>query len=103
MTVSCCEGEAGRAYEGILPIARQELSFSAAAAEEDASGGPRPPPRTGVMIILANPDKALQLAALPVAGVGLARLEFIIARIGTPIILQIRSEFLLTLRSRSRT
>ena len=67
VTVSCAEGETGRVYEGAVPFETEELSFSSL-----------PRPRTKVMLNLAHPDMALRAARLPSAGVGLARLEFII-------------------------
>lgn len=67
VTVSCAEGETGRVYEGAVPFETEELSFSSL-----------PRPRTKVMLNLAHPDMALRTARLPSAGVGLARLEFII-------------------------
>ncbi|GAB4218116.1 MAG: phosphoenolpyruvate synthase [Synechococcales cyanobacterium] len=68
ITVSCAEGEMGRVYAGILPFHIEERAWRAT-----------PPTRTRLMINVANPDEAFSLAALPQQGVGLARLEFIIA------------------------
>jgi pyruvate,water dikinase len=67
VTVCCAEGETGRIYEGALPFEVQRLT---------AASLPRP--RTAVMLNLAQPDLAFGSAMLPSAGVGLARLEFII-------------------------
>ena len=67
VTVSCAEGETGRVYEGAVPFETERLSFSSL-----------PRPRTPIMLNLAHPDMALRAARLPGAGVGLARLEFII-------------------------
>lgn len=67
VTVSCAEGETGRVYAGAIPFETEQLSLSSL-----------PRPRTPVMLNLAHPDMALRAARLPSAGVGLARLEFII-------------------------
>jgi pyruvate,water dikinase len=68
ITLSCCEGEEGRVYPGHLPYRMEEQAI------EDL-----PPTRTRILINLGNPDEAFKLAAIPCDGVGLARLEFIIA------------------------
>ncbi|MBO0712290.1 MAG: phosphoenolpyruvate synthase, partial [Acetobacteraceae bacterium] len=67
VTVSCAEGETGRVYEGRLPFKIDHLDLSAIE-----------PPRTAVMVNLGNPELAFRTAAIPNAGVGLARMEFII-------------------------
>ncbi len=66
-TLSCAEGEQGRVYDG-------ELEFEVRDIDLDAL--PKPPVR--LMLNLANPDAALRWWRLPVHGVGLARMEFII-------------------------
>ncbi len=58
--------------QGILPFTKRETDMSQLTL----------PRRTRVSLILGNPDEAFALAALPVHGVGLARLEFIVSRIG---------------------
>jgi pyruvate,water dikinase len=68
VTVSCAEGDTGRVYPGSLAF---EVSTI------DAASLPRP--RTGIMINLGNPDIAFKTALRPNDGVGLARMEFIIA------------------------
>ena len=68
ITLSCCEGEEGRVYPGHVPYRMEEQAIA-----------DLPPTRTRILINLANPDEAFKLAALPCDGVGLARLEFIIA------------------------
>ena len=67
MTVSCAEGETGYVYDGILDfeIIRTDLSKL-------------PKTRTEIMMNLGNPDLAFSLSSLPVDGIGLARMEFII-------------------------
>jgi pyruvate,water dikinase len=67
VTVSCAEGETGLVYEGILAY---EIKKS------DLRGVPKT--RTKIMMNLGNPDMAFSLASLPVDGIGLARMEFII-------------------------
>lgn len=67
ITVSCAEGDEGRVYEGRLEYDRQQLDAQTL-----------PTPRVPLMLNLANPDRALHLAALPAAGVGLMRIEFLI-------------------------
>ncbi len=67
VTVSCAEGESGFVYEGILPFEIEKV---------DLSGLPKP--KTEIMMNLGNPEQAFSLASLPVDGIGLARMEFII-------------------------
>lgn len=67
ITVSCAEGDEGRVYEGEIPFDRQEI-------DPDQL----PEPRVPLMLNLADPDRAFQLASLPAAGVGLMRIEFLI-------------------------
>lgn len=68
VTVSCAEGETGRVYAGVVPFETRTI-----AVEE------LPRPHTQVMVNLGNPDAAFRASALPVDGVGLARMEFIIS------------------------
>jgi pyruvate,water dikinase len=68
ITISCCEGEDGHVYA-------EKLNFS---IEETALDN-LPTTRTKVMMNVGNPELAFGLSALPNEGVGLARLEFIIA------------------------
>ncbi|MBP2233247.1 pyruvate,water dikinase [Azospirillum agricola] len=67
ITVSCAEGDSGRVYDGVLPFRVERTDL-----------GDLPRPRTRIMVNLGNPGQAFQTAALPVDGVGLARMEFII-------------------------
>ncbi|MGK7863899.1 phosphoenolpyruvate synthase [Falsiroseomonas sp. E2-1-a4] len=67
VTLSCAEGDQGHIYEG-------NLDFSV--ADIDLAGLPQT--RTKMMLNLANPAAALRWWRLPSAGVGLARMEFII-------------------------
>ncbi|MEM0980573.1 MAG: phosphoenolpyruvate synthase [Cyanobacteria bacterium P01_H01_bin.58] len=68
ITVSCAEGEDGFVYEGTLPFTVEETPL------DDL-----PTTHTQIMMNVGNPDIAFGLSALPNAGVGLARMEFIIA------------------------
>lgn len=68
ITVSCCEGEDGKVYEGLLPFEIREVALDNL-----------PRTRTQIMMNVGNPDEAFSLATIPNDGVGLARLEFIIA------------------------
>jgi pyruvate,water dikinase len=68
VTISCAEGETGTVYEGAVPFVVEKL---------DASKLPHT--RTQVMVNLAHPDLAFRTGMLPSAGVGLARMEFIIS------------------------
>ncbi len=68
ITVSCVEGEVGYVYEGRLAYTSERIDL----------GGLRRP-ATKLMLIVGNPDQALEFAAYPNDGVGLARLEFIIS------------------------
>lgn len=68
VTVSCAEGDTGYIYEG-------KLGFDILTADL----GAMPPAPLKIMMNVANPERALDFAMLPNAGVGLARLEMIIA------------------------
>jgi pyruvate,water dikinase len=68
ITISCCEGDVGRVYPGTLPFSLTEQPI-----------GDLPATRTRILMNVGNPEEAFNLAAIPCDGVGLARLEFIIA------------------------
>jgi pyruvate, water dikinase len=68
VTVSCAEGDVGKVYQGILGF---ELKTT------DLSGLKRP--KTKIMLNIGNPELAFKTSFLPNDGVGLARMEFIIA------------------------
>jgi pyruvate,water dikinase len=68
VTVSCAEGDTGFIYEGAMRFERHEARL-----------GAMPPPPLKIMMNVANPERAFDFAMLPNAGVGLARLEMIIA------------------------
>lgn len=68
VTVSCSEGEDGNIYEGLLPFEVLETSLDNI-----------PETKTKILMNVGNPEQAFSLSNLPCDGVGLARLEFIIA------------------------
>lgn len=67
VTVSCAEGDSGRVYAG-------ELDFELKRIELESM----PDIPVKLMMNVGNPDRAFDFSQLPNAGVGLARLEFII-------------------------
>ncbi|OLZ62766.1 phosphoenolpyruvate synthase, partial [Streptomyces amritsarensis] len=68
VTVSCTEGSRGKVYAGLVPYEETETDLAAL-----------PATRTRVMLNLADPSAAFRWWRLPADGVGLARLEFIVA------------------------
>jgi pyruvate,water dikinase len=72
VTIDCTTGMVGKIYRGEQKIMQEEIAL------EKKSESPVP-----IMLNTADPDQAFSLALLPTSGVGLARIEFIIAnRIG---------------------
>jgi pyruvate,water dikinase len=69
VTVSCAEGDTGYVYRGRLEVEVIDLSVEAM---------PKPPVKISMNV--GNPELAFDFQRLPNAGIGLARLEFIIAR-----------------------
>jgi pyruvate,water dikinase len=69
VTVSCAEGDTGIVYDGILDFD---------VTTNDLDKMPELPFK--IMMNVGNPDRAFDFQAYPNAGVGLARLEFIINR-----------------------
>jgi pyruvate,water dikinase len=67
VTVSCAAGDEGRVYDGRLAIEREVLDLSTL-----------PEPSVPLMLNVADPESAFRVAQLPSAGVGLARMEFIV-------------------------
>ncbi|MPV68376.1 phosphoenolpyruvate synthase [Burkholderia sp. BE17] len=67
VTVSCAEGEAGFVYEGIAQYDVEAIDLTNI-----------PATRTRVMLNLANPAAAFRWWRMPVDGIGLARMEFVI-------------------------
>ncbi|MDQ2702439.1 MAG: phosphoenolpyruvate synthase [Pseudomonadota bacterium] len=68
VTISCAEGDTGYIYAGTLPFERTTTDL-----------GNMPPAPLKIMMNVANPDRAFDFGMLPNAGIGLARLEMIIA------------------------
>ena len=68
ITVDCSQGATGFIYEGIhdYTITKTELKTL-------------PKPRVPLLVNIADPDRAYKVSFLPVSGVGLARIEFIIS------------------------
>ncbi len=67
VTVSCAEGDTGHIYDGLIETEVTEVQR-----------GTMPEIPTKIMMNVGNPQLAFDFAQLPNAGVGLARLEFII-------------------------
>jgi pyruvate,water dikinase len=69
VTVCCAEGDTGHVYRGELEVEVVDLAVEAM---------PKPPVKISMNV--GNPELAFDFQRLPNAGIGLARLEFIIAR-----------------------
>ncbi len=69
VTVSCAEGDTGYIYEG-------KLDFEVITTDLENM----PPAPLKIMMNVGNPERAFDFAQLPHQGIGLARLEFVIAR-----------------------
>lgn len=67
VTVSCAEGEKGVIYKELLIIQKNEVALNSL-----------PQTITPVLLNVGSPDKAFEFANYPHAGIGLARMEFII-------------------------
>ena len=67
VTVSCAEGDTGKIYEGKLDFELREIRLDK-----------MPPLSFKIMMNVGNPERAFDFQWLPNAGIGLARLEFII-------------------------
>ncbi|MDJ0712705.1 MAG: phosphoenolpyruvate synthase [Prochloraceae cyanobacterium] len=68
VTICCAEGEEGKVYSGLLPFEVKETPLEKL-----------PSTRTKILMNVGNPQQAFSSASIPCDGVGLARLEFIIA------------------------
>jgi pyruvate,water dikinase len=69
ITVSCCEGSTGFVYRGTAEWVEKKIDL----------GNLTLPKHTRAMLIMADPEKAFELSFFPNNGVGLLRMEFIIA------------------------
>src|SRR5438094_10519598 len=67
-TLSCAEGDEGFIYDGLLDFAEEKVSLKKL-----------PDTRTPIMLNIASPGGAFRWWKLPRDGIGLARIEFIIA------------------------
>jgi len=67
VTASCAAGDTGYVYRGRLNFTEQQLD-----------NAPLPELSVKLMLNVGNPALAFEFAALPCAGIGLARLEFVI-------------------------
>lgn len=70
VTIDCSEGATGTVYKGKLDYDVQNITVNAI-----------PYAPVDIMINIADPDSAFQMSFLPVVGVGLARIEFIITNL----------------------
>ncbi|MBE9045484.1 phosphoenolpyruvate synthase [Pleurocapsales cyanobacterium LEGE 10410] len=68
VTVSCAEGEQGKVYAGSIPFTVESIELDNL-----------PETKTQILMNVGDPESAFGLSALPCDGVGLARLEFVIA------------------------
>lgn len=68
ITLSCAEGDEGKIYDGLLEFKVEEVDL------QDL-----PELKTNIMLNLAVPESAFKWWRLPVKGIGLARMEFIIS------------------------
>ncbi|PYK58772.1 MAG: phosphoenolpyruvate synthase, partial [Verrucomicrobia bacterium] len=68
VTLSCAEGDEGFVYDGLLGFAEEKVSLKKV-----------PKTRTPIMLNIASPGGAFRWWKLPCDGIGLARIEFIIA------------------------
>ena len=68
VTVSCAEGDEGFVYGGAAVVSSEDIDIRSL-----------PATRTSIMLNLANPAAAFRWWRLPAAGVGLARLEFVVS------------------------
>jgi pyruvate,water dikinase len=69
VTVSCAEGDTGYVYGGLLEFEHKHINVAE-----------MPELPCKIMMNVGNPDRAFDFQRLPNAGIGLARLEFIINR-----------------------
>ncbi len=68
VTLSCAEGLQGEVYQGELPFEEKEIRLDQMADT-----------KTQILMNIASPDAAFQWWHLPVKGIGLARMEFLVS------------------------
>ncbi|MFA5250652.1 MAG: phosphoenolpyruvate synthase [Parachlamydiales bacterium] len=71
VTISCAKGEEGLVYDGLLKYKVK--------TEKRVNALPKTSFKTKIMLNIASPSAALRYYHLPVSGIGLARMEFIIS------------------------
>ena len=69
VTASCAQGEVGRVYEGLVKYHVEEHQPMTSDLKT----------KTKILVNVGNPEEAFSLSTVPCQGVGLARMEFIIA------------------------
>ncbi len=68
VTLTCAEGLQGQVFQGELPFEEKEIHLDQMAST-----------RTQILMNIASPDAAFQWWHLPVKGIGLARMEFLVS------------------------
>jgi pyruvate,water dikinase len=68
VTLDCSHGSIGYVYDSFVPFKQHTIPYTHVS---------KPP--VSILVNIANPDSALRVVQLPVDGVGLARIEFIIS------------------------
>ncbi|MEX0940811.1 MAG: phosphoenolpyruvate synthase [Candidatus Babeliales bacterium] len=68
ITVDCSRGTTGYVYDGQYEIEKEKIDIAQL-----------PQLQTNIFVNIADPDRAIPISFLPVDGVGLARIEFIIS------------------------
>jgi len=67
ITLDCSRGEVGYVYDGVVPYTQSKIALNT-----------KPNLPVDIMVNIADPDSSWKTSMLPVSGVGLARMEFII-------------------------
>lgn len=70
VTIDCTSGDSGRVLDGVIDFEVTEVDLKKV-----------PTPRTRVMLNMADPDSSFRWWKLPVKGIGLARIEFIVSNV----------------------
>lgn len=76
VTASCSEGETGYVYDGQIPFTITKSDFSNSSLSKKLKMSDK---KTKLMLNLASPDMAFKYHHLPIHGIGLLRIEFIIS------------------------
>jgi pyruvate,water dikinase len=92
VTISCAEGDIGNVYRGTVAFDVTRTPVSEFKA-----------PRTAIMVNVGTPEMAFRVAMQPQAGVGLARMEFIISEhIGVHPMALLKPKKIASVRERAR-